>query len=92
MKVIISLGSNTNQEENIQHAREILSHLIPDAEFTEPIWTDPIAENDRPAGENQYLNCLVEGHVHLSEGAFLRSSNSWKSPWVIVMRTMLRAS
>lgn len=40
MKVIISLGSNTNQEENIQHAREILSHLIPDAEFTEPIWTD----------------------------------------------------
>lgn len=71
MKVIISLGSNTNQRENIQHAREILSHLIPDAEFTKPIWTDPIAENDRPAGENQYLNCLVEGHVHLSERSLL---------------------
>lgn len=67
MKVIISLGSNTNQEENIQRAREILSHLIPDATFTEPEWTDPVPEKDRPAGKDKYLNCLVEGHVHLSE-------------------------
>ena len=71
MKVLISLGSNTNQEENIQRAREILSHLIPDAEFTKPIWTDPIPEKDRPAGSNKYLNCLVEGHVHLSEERLL---------------------
>ena len=67
MKVIISLGSNTNQEENIQRAREILSHLIPDATFTEPEWTEPVPEKDRPAGKDKYLNCLVEGHVHLSE-------------------------
>lgn len=67
MKVIISLGSNTNAEENIHHAREILSHLIPDAEFTNPEWTEPVAEEDRPAGKQKYLNCLVEGHVHLSE-------------------------
>lgn len=71
MKVIISLGSNLNQEKNIQRAREILSHLIPDAEFTEPVWTDPIAEPDRPKGENQYLNCLVEGHIHMSERSLL---------------------
>ena len=67
MKVIISLGSNLNQEANIQRAREILSHLIPDAVFTAPEWTDPIAEKDRPAGTEKYLNCLVEGHVHLTE-------------------------
>lgn len=69
MKVIISLGSNYNQEKNIKRAREILNHLIPDAEFTKPIWTDPIAEADRPAGKDKYLNCLVEGHVHMSEAS-----------------------
>lgn len=67
MKVIISLGSNTNQEANIQRAREILSHLIPDATFTDPEWTEPVPEKDRPAGTRKYLNCLVDGHVHLSE-------------------------
>lgn len=71
MKVIISLGSNTNQEENIQRAREILSHLIPDASFTEPVWTDPVAEADRPAGDNKYLNCLVEGHTPMTEPRLL---------------------
>lgn len=63
MKVIISLGSNINQEENIQRAREILSHIIPDATFTEPQWTDPVRENGKQPGKDKYLNCLVEGHV-----------------------------
>lgn len=67
MKVIISLGSNTNQEENIGLAREILSHLIPDAEFTEPIWTEPVAESGHTVVCNKYLNCLVEGHVDITE-------------------------
>lgn len=67
MKVIISIGSNTNQEDNIRHARDILSRLISDAEFTEPIWTEPVAEPGRPVGCNKYLNCLVEGHVNLTE-------------------------
>lgn len=63
MKVIISLGSNINQEENIQRAREILSHIIPDATFTEPQWTDPVEESGNQSGKAKYLNCLVEGHV-----------------------------
>jgi len=61
-KVLIALGSNTQQEVNIKAATEkLLDLLAPDGRTTPAIWTDPIGmpHSDR------FLNSLVTGSTTL---------------------------
>lgn len=61
------MGSNTQQEENFRHVREILSHLISDATFSQTVWTHPVSVEGREVGREPYLNGTLEGHTHISE-------------------------
>jgi 2-amino-4-hydroxy-6-hydroxymethyldihydropteridine diphosphokinase len=63
-EVIISLGSNENQEANLAKAREQLTQLLAEVHFTSAIWTDPI---NSPRKE-PYLNQLCKGTTAFGEG------------------------
>ena len=54
VEIMISLGSNTNQEANIKTAIEELKKEFNDIHFTEPIWTEPIGVQS-----DKYLNSLA---------------------------------
>ena len=54
MKITISLGSNTEQEQNIEEAIERLKTVFSDITFTQPQWTEPIG-----VVSDKYLNCLA---------------------------------
>lgn len=80
--IIISLGSNVNQAENIQLAVKMIESMFPDAVFTEAVWTKPIGLKS----EN-FLNCLchlkscddmetVEGHLKYIERCIGRTAES----------------
>ncbi len=52
MKIIITLGSNTHQEENVSAAQILLKQCYKDISFSETRWTEPIGiESDK------FLNC-----------------------------------
>lgn len=61
MKITISLGSNTEQEQNIEEAIERLKTVFSDITFTQPQWTDPIG-----VVSDRYLNCLANFTTSLS--------------------------
>ena len=63
-EVIISLGSNENQEENLTKAREQLTQLMTEVHFTSAIWTEPINSSRK----EPYLNQLCKGTTAFSEG------------------------
>ena len=63
-EVIISLGSNENQEENLTKAREQLTQLMTEVHFTFAIWTEPINSSRK----EPYLNQLCKGTTAFSEG------------------------
>ena len=81
-KVLIALGSNTQQEVNIKAATEkLLDLLAPDGRTTPAIWTEPIGvpHSDR------FLNSLVTGSTTLeldALNAFLKQMerNSGRRP------------
>ena len=53
MKVIITLGSNQNQEENISKAQKRLREIFGNIQFSEPKWTDAIG-----IVSDKFLNCI----------------------------------
>ncbi len=59
-KLILALGSNENQESNMQLAQHKLERLLNgEVVFSETMWTDPLGiESDR------FLNCLAVGYTH----------------------------
>ena len=61
MKITISLGSNTEQEQHIEGAIERLKTVFSDITFTQPQWTDPIG-----VVSDRYLNCLANFTTSLS--------------------------
>ena len=63
-EVIISLGSNENQEENLTKAREQLTQLMTEVHFTSAICTEPINSSRK----EPYLNQLCKGTTAFSEG------------------------
>ena len=74
-EVIISLGSNENQEANLAKAREQLTQLMMEVHFTSAIWTDPVsaaANNGQWSIVNgqskKYLNQLCKGTTAFGEG------------------------
>ena len=61
MKITISLGSNTEQEQHIEEAIERLKTVFSDITFTQLQWTDPIG-----VVSDRYLNCLANFTTSLS--------------------------
>ena len=59
--VIIALGSNINQEENIAKATKMLSDILHTSRWSRMVWTVPIGI----ISEN-FLNQLVDGYTELS--------------------------
>lgn len=59
-QVILCLASNENQQQNMEAARRLLSHLLGDLRFTSEHWTEPI-NTSRP---DPYLNQLATGTTH----------------------------
>ena len=52
--VILCLGSNADQEANIQQAQQLLRNEYASIAFTPSIWTEPVGVVSPP-----YLNCLA---------------------------------
>lgn len=52
--VILCLGSNADQEANIQRAQQLLRTEYASIAFTPSIWTEPVGVMSPP-----YLNCLA---------------------------------
>lgn len=63
-EVIISLGSNENQETNLAKAREQLTQLLTEVHFTSAIWTGPV----NTSRKEPYLNQLCKGTTTFGEG------------------------
>ena len=61
MKITISLGSNTEQEQHIEEAIERLKTVFSDITFTQPQWTEPV-----DVVSDRYLNCLANFTTSLS--------------------------
>jgi len=59
--IIMSLGSNFNQRENISAAINMIVCVFPSASFTEAIWTEPVGIKS-----DKFLNCLC--NVRSSQG------------------------
>lgn len=53
-KIILALGSNKDQQTNIEKAEKLVSSLLPNIHFSTSLWTDPIGipESDK------FLNCI----------------------------------
>lgn len=56
MKVVITLGSNTCQQANINKAKELLRQRFDGIRFSDEEWTDPVG-----VVSDRYLNCI--GHL-----------------------------
>lgn len=60
-EVIISLGSNVNQEQMIELAKKSLRELFnDDVTFTESLWTEPVGITS-----DRFLNCLCFAYTYL---------------------------
>ncbi|MBR1932645.1 MAG: 2-amino-4-hydroxy-6-hydroxymethyldihydropteridine diphosphokinase [Prevotella sp.] len=55
-KVIISLAANCDPEKNLAKARECLSRILSDTNYTRELWTEPFSA---PHSSPLYLNQLV---------------------------------
>ena len=63
-KIIISVGSNHDQQTHIDMARKFLCEAFHDVSFTEAIWTDPIG-----IVSDRYLNMLAVADTPTDEVA-----------------------
>ena len=62
VNVIISIGSNTNQEHNVKQGKTILSRLLHNAEYSRFVWTEPIGMSNTC----KFLNGLCFATTSLS--------------------------
>lgn len=60
--ILICLASNSNQKQNMQRARELLTTLLPDIHYTTEHWTQPVGS----IRTDLYLNQLASGITTLS--------------------------
>ena len=61
-EVVISIGSNRHQVDNLCAARKALEALLEQPVFTVPVWTVPIG-----IVSDNFLNSMVKGLTTLSE-------------------------
>ena len=53
-KVVVAIGSNSHQEENLQKAKTLIEQRFTEAEFSSALWTKPVGmDSDR------FLNALA---------------------------------
>ena len=52
-RIIISIGSNTEQNKNIRQAKGLLSKYFHDIKYSSSIWTNPVEIESE-----QFLNCI----------------------------------
>ena len=67
-RLLIALGSNFNQQSNMNKAEGLLRHFFGGIVFTPTVWTDPI-DNPLP---DKYLNRLATTMTHQSLAAVER--------------------
>lgn len=67
MKIELSLGSNTQPEQNIHRAKALLKALMPNILFLEEIWTEPRPTAQVPHPTKKYLNVLAVADTNLSQ-------------------------
>lgn len=60
-QLILCLGSNFEQEKNIQQAQKMLRLELPNLCFTHNLWTEPIG-----VITPNYLNCLAYGTISIT--------------------------
>ncbi len=58
MRIVISMGSNINQEANIQAAKALICKLFDNIEFGKSVWTEPVG-----LVSDKFLNLLVTAHT-----------------------------
>ena len=88
-KVIIAIGSNRNQEENVLKAHEHLSCMFKNSLFGPRMWTEPIGlENS-----DKFLNQVMLGETICSKKSVLAAMFRWISTFCsMAMRNCTRAS
>lgn len=59
-KVLLCLASNSQQKQNMEAARSLLSGLLADLHYTTEHWTDPVT-SQRACPHVLYLNQLATG-------------------------------
>lgn len=64
-RVIISIASNYEQEENLRRAHECLEQVLALLRYTEQLWTEPITTGHSASTSPPYLNQLVEAYTTL---------------------------
>lgn len=67
MNIMLSLGSNTQAEQNIERAQALLRVFLPDISYGEAIWTEPYPTPLVPHPTKKYLNCLAEADTSLQQ-------------------------
>lgn len=73
-KIVIALGSNVNQQSNIDLAIAMLGQALPGLVMTRRMWTDPIGmDSDR------FLNVLGMAYTELSHDQVERTLKSIES-------------
>jgi 2-amino-4-hydroxy-6-hydroxymethyldihydropteridine diphosphokinase len=53
-KVVVAIGSNSHQEENLQKAKTLIEQRFTEAEFSPTLWTKPIGMDS-----DMFLNALA---------------------------------
>ena len=56
--LLLCLGSNHDQRENMGRARRMLVEVLPSLRFTQELWTKPVG-----VSSSHYLNCLAYGET-----------------------------
>jgi 2-amino-4-hydroxy-6-hydroxymethyldihydropteridine diphosphokinase len=64
-KVMLCLASNSQQEQNMEAARRLLTGLLADLHYTSEHWTEPV----NSARTDMYLNQLATGTTDLEAEA-----------------------
>jgi len=59
-KVILAIGSNCRQEENLRKATDRLERILTDSRWSKCLWTEPIGEST-----DLYLNVMVSGRTEV---------------------------
>lgn len=59
-EILIALGSNLHQKENMAKARRLLSEHFPDVTFSRELWTEPIG-----LASDKFLNLLAWAHTSM---------------------------
>lgn len=63
-KVILCLASNSNQQQNMEAARKLLSEVLADLHYTTEHWTEPVTSQSA-CPHVRYLNQLATGWTTL---------------------------